>query len=71
MGIVPVFFIVPKCLFRSVYPEAVVVPLLYLVGYRAHGGAIVAVFVSGLGMHKTEAGTRQNATPRHHCFPGV
>ena len=48
------------CLVSAViYPEAIMASFLYLVGYRAHGGAIVAVFVSGLSMHKTEAGTRQ------------
>ena len=45
--------------FAVIYPEAIVAAFLYSVGYRAHGGAIVAVFVSGLSMHKTEAGTRQ------------
>ena len=71
MGIVPVFCIVPTCLLRSLYPEAIVTAFLFSVGYRAHGRAIVAVFVSGLSMHKTEAGTRQNATDKHHCFPDL
>ena len=43
--------------FAVFYPEAIVSSFLYLVGYRAHGGAIVAVFISGLSLHKTEAGT--------------
>ena len=42
--------------FGAVHPEAMVAPLIYSVGYRAHGGATVAVFFSGLSMHKTEAG---------------
>ena len=71
VGIVPVFCIVPTCLRRSLYPKAIVTSFLYSVGYRAHGGAIVAVFVSGLGMHKTDAGTRQNATSKHNCFPDL
>ena len=71
MGIVPVFCIVPTCLLRSGYPEAIVTSFLYSVGYHAHGGAIVAVFVSGLSMHKAEAGTGQNATSKHHCFPDL
>ena len=41
-----VFCIVPKCLLRSLCPEAIVTSFLYSVSYRAHGGAIVAVFVS-------------------------
>ena len=71
MSIPPVFCIVPTCLLRSLYPEAIVTSLLYSVGYRAHAGAIVAVFVNGLGMHKTEAGTRQKATSKHHWFPDL
>ena len=71
MGIVPLFCIVPTCLLRSLYPEAIVSSFPYSVGYRAHGGAIVAVFVSGLRMHKIEAGTRQNAASKHHCFPDL
>ena len=43
--------------FVVIYPEAIVPSLLYLVGYRVHGGAIVAVFISGLSVHKTETGT--------------
>ena len=45
--------------FSIIYPEVIVGSFLYLVSYRAHGGAIVAVFVSGLsvaqdrGRHKT------------------
>ena len=60
MGILPVFCIVPKSLFRSLYPEAIVTSFLYSVSYHAHGGAMVAVFVSGLsvaddrGRHKAE-----------------
>ena len=60
MGIVPVFCIVPKCLFRSLYHEAILTSFLYSVTYCAHAGAIVAVFVSGLsvaqdrGRHKAE-----------------
>ena len=50
----------PLCLVLAViYPGAILASLLYLVGYRAHVGAIVAVFVSGLSIHKTVAGTRQ------------
>ena len=64
----PVFCIVPTCLLRSPYPEAIMTSFLYSVAYHAHRGAIVVVFVSGLSMHKTEAGTRQNATSKHHCF---
>ena len=45
--------------FAVIYLEAIVAPFLYLVGYRAHAGPMVAVFISGLSMHKTEAGTRQ------------
>ena len=45
----------------AIYAEAIVAPFLYLVGYRAHGGAIVAVCISGLNMHKTEAGTRPSS----------
>ena len=45
--------------FAIIYREAIMTSSLYSVSYRAHGGAIVAVFVSGLSMHKTEAGTRQ------------
>ena len=71
VGIVPVFCIVPTCLLPSLYPEAIATSLLYSVGYLTHSGAIVAVFVSGLSMHKTEAGTRQNATSKHHCFPDL
>ena len=52
--------------FAVIYPEAIVASFLYLVGYHAHGGAIVAVFVSGLCMHKTEAGTRQYCIARQH-----
>ena len=61
----------PTCLLPSLYPEAIATSFLYSVGYRAHGGPIVAVIVSGLSMHKTEAGTRQNATSKHHCFPDL
>ena len=46
-------------LFAVIYPEAIVASFLYLVGYGAHGGAIAAVYVSDLSMHKAEAGTRQ------------
>ena len=67
MGIVSVFCIVPKCLFRSVCPEAVVAPFLFSVGYSAHGGAIVELFVSGLNMQ----GTRQNASSKRYCFPDL
>ena len=42
MGIVPVFFFVPSV--AVIYPGAIVASFLYLVGYRAHGGAIMAVF---------------------------
>ena len=59
MAIVPVFCIVPKCFSRSLYPEIIVNSFLYSVSYCAHGGAMVAVFVSGLSTHKTEAGTRK------------
>ena len=45
VGIVPVFCIVSTCLLRSLYPEAMVTSFLYSVGYCAHGGAIVAVFL--------------------------
>ena len=45
--------------FAVIYPGAIVASFLYLVGYSAHSGAIVVVFVSGLSMHTTEAGTRQ------------
>ena len=48
--------------FAVIYPGAIVASFLYLVGYRAHGGAIVAVLVSSLSMQKTEASTR------HHCI---
>ena len=54
------FCIVPKCLFRSLYPEAIVASFIYLVSYCVHGGANVAVFVTGLsvaqdrGRHKAE-----------------
>ena len=58
-------------MFAVIYPQAIVASFLYSVGYRAHGGAIVAVFVSGLSMHKTEAGTRQNASYKRHCFPDL
>ena len=71
VGIVPVFSIVPTCLRRSLYPEAIVTSFLYSVSYRAHGGAIVAVFASCLSMHKTEAGTRQSASFKLHCFPDL
>ena len=47
MGIVPVLCIVPKCLFPSLYPEAIVTSFLYSVSYREHGGTIVAVFLFG------------------------
>ena len=67
----PVFCIVPTCLLRSLYPEAIVTSFLYSVGYCAHGGAMVAEFVSCLSMHKTGAGTRQKATGKHHCFPDL
>ena len=50
--------------FTIIYPEAIVTSSLYSVGYRAHCGAIVAVFVSGLSMQKTEAGTRQYCIAR-------
>ena len=71
VSILPVFCIVPTCLLRSLYPKAIATSLLYSVGYRVHAGDIVAVFVNGLGMHKTEAGTRQNATSKHHWFPDL
>ena len=45
--------------FAAIYPEAIVASFLYLVGYHAHGGAIVALFVSDLSMQKAEEGTRQ------------
>ena len=45
--------------FAVIYPGAILASFLFLVGYRAHGGAIVAVFVSGLSMHKAVGGTRQ------------
>ena len=69
VGIVPVFSIVSTCLRRSLYLEAIVTSFLYSVSYRAHGGAIVAVFASGLSMHKREAGTRQSALFQVYCFP--
>ena len=48
------------CLVSAViYPEGIVASFLSLVGYRAHSAAIVAVFVSGLSMHKAAAGTGQ------------
>ena len=50
--------------FAVIYPEAIVASFHFLVGYCAHGWAIVAVFVSGLSMHKTEAGTRQYCIAR-------
>ena len=63
MGIVPVFWFVPSvCV---IYPEAIVASFLYLVGYRAHSGAIVAMYISGLCVHKTEAGT----SPSSLCRP--
>ena len=46
--------------FRSLYPEAIVISFLYSLSYRAHRGAIVSVFVSGLSVaqdrsrHKAE-----------------
>ena len=42
--------------FAAIYPEAIVAPFVYLVA-TAHTAAIVAVFFSGLSMHKREAGT--------------
>ena len=39
--------------FAIIYPEVIVASSLYSGSYRAHGGAIVAVFVSGLSMHTT------------------
>ena len=68
LGIVPVFCIVPTCLLRSLYPEAIATSFLSSVRYSSHGGAIVAVFVSGQGMHKTEAPTRRNETSKHLFF---
>ena len=38
--------------FAALYPEAIVTSSLYSVSYHAHGGAIVAMFISGLSMHK-------------------
>ena len=38
MGIVPVFSFVPSVFI--IYPEAIVNSFLYLVGYRAHSGAM-------------------------------
>ena len=40
--------------FGIIYPEVIVASFLYSVSYRAHRGATVAVFVSGL-----KRGTRQ------------
>ena len=57
VGIVPVFSFVPSV--AVIYAGAIVASFLYLVNYRAHGGAIVAISVGGLSMHKTAAGTRQ------------
>ena len=69
MGIVPVFCIVPKFLLRSLYPEAIVASFLYSVSYRAHGGAIVAVFVSGLSVAQDRGRQKTvlhcTATSRH------
>ena len=36
--------------FAVIYPEIILASFLYSVSYRAHGGAIMAVFVSGLGV---------------------
>ena len=71
---VPVFWFVPKGS-SIVYPEAIVTSFLCLVSYRAHCGAIVAVFISepkhaqDRGGHKTVM--HRKATIRHnhsvHC----
>ena len=42
MGIVPVISFVPSI--SIIYPEAILTSFLYLVRYRAHSRAIVAVF---------------------------
>ena len=48
----PVFSFVPSV--SIIYPEAIMTSFLYLVSYRAHSGAILAVFVWW-----TKHGTRQ------------
>ena len=67
MGIVPVFCIVPTCLFGSLYHEAIVTSFLYSVSYRAHSGAIVAVFASGLSVAQDRGKKvlHRMATSRH------
>ena len=73
MGIVPVFCIVPDCLFRSLSPEAIVTSFLSSVTYHAHGGAIVALLVTGLSMAQDKGRHKavmdRTATSKHHCFP--
>ena len=38
------------------YPEAIVTSCIHSVRYRAHGGAIVAVFYTGLSMTQGKGG---------------
>ena len=54
VGIVPVFPFVPSV--SITYPEVIVTSSLYSVGYRAHGGAVVAVFFSGLSVAQDRGG---------------
>ena len=55
VGIAPVFWIVPNC-GSIIYPEAIVTSFCYLVSYRAHRGAIVAVFLIGLSVAQGKGG---------------
>ena len=51
----PVMPFVPKCC-SIIYPEVIVTSLLYSVSYRAHSGAIMAVFFSCLSVAQGKGG---------------
>ena len=55
--------------FAILYLEAIVTSFLYSVSYRAHSGAIVAVFFSGLGITEDKGGHKtvmhSKATAQH------
>ena len=64
MGIVPVLFFVPSV--GGTYAEAIVASFHLISELPRARWAIVAVFISGLSMHKAEAGTRQSCIARQH-----
>ena len=51
-------------MYLILYTEAIVTSFLYSGSYHAHGGAIVAVFFSGLSMTQCKGGNKTAAHPK-------